>query len=72
MDTYATATTSGGELSDELIKSRPALRSQVVVVDANEPSRYVNSFMLRQSSVVTCITAIPGKTDVYFFPLIRV
>ena len=62
VDTYATAVTSEGELSSELIESRPALRSQVVVVDANEPSRFVNSFTLRPSCVVTCISAIPGRS----------
>ncbi|VDN98979.1 unnamed protein product [Rodentolepis nana] len=41
------------------VESRPAFRSQIVVVDVNKPSRYVDSFCL-QRAVVTCMTAVPG------------
>ncbi|KAM3172095.1 hypothetical protein ACTXT7_015260 [Hymenolepis weldensis] len=41
------------------VESRPSFRSQIVVVDVNKPSRYVDSFCL-QRAVVTCMAAVPG------------
>uniref|UniRef100_A0A5K3F9S9 RH2 domain-containing protein n=1 Tax=Mesocestoides corti TaxID=53468 RepID=A0A5K3F9S9_MESCO len=38
---------------------KPVFHSQVVVVDANVPSRYIKSFSLLRS-VVTCMAAVPG------------
>ncbi|VDD75603.1 unnamed protein product [Mesocestoides corti] len=39
---------------------KPVFHSQVVVVDANVPSRYIKSFSLLRS-VVTCMAAVPGR-----------
>ncbi|KAM7534636.1 hypothetical protein Aperf_G00000113930 [Anoplocephala perfoliata] len=44
------------------VECRPSFRSQVVVVDVNKPSRYVDSFCL-QRSVVACMATIPGAKE---------
>ncbi|VDM03436.1 unnamed protein product [Schistocephalus solidus] len=59
----AAAWTSEGHSAspDSWTEPQPAFCSQIVVVDATNPARYVDSFTL-PSSVVTAMTAIPGAS----------
>ncbi|VDK22651.1 unnamed protein product [Taenia asiatica] len=55
----AAANNNAGVVTSSAVESKPAFCSQVVVLDTNAPSRYVDSFFLRHS-VVTCMAAVPG------------
>ncbi|KAL5961851.1 C-Jun-amino-terminal kinase-interacting protein 4 [Taenia solium] len=55
----AAANDNAGVVTSSAVESKPAFCSQVVVLDTNAPSRYVDSFFLRRS-VVTCMAAVPG------------
>nr|CDS23935.1 jnk:sapk associated protein [Echinococcus granulosus] len=57
--TLTTTNSSAEVVASSAVDSKPSLCSQVVVVDANAPSRYVDSFFLRRS-IVTCMAAVPG------------
>ncbi|VDM17586.1 unnamed protein product [Hydatigera taeniaeformis] len=60
-DTAALSSANGtaGTVTSSNVASKPAFCSQIVVLDTNAPSRYVDSFFLRRSAV-TCMSAIPG------------
>ncbi|BHF78103.1 hypothetical protein SprV_0602121300 [Sparganum proliferum] len=58
----ATWTSEGHSASpDSWTDPQPAFCSQIVVVDATNPARYVESFSLPRS-VVTAMTAVPGAS----------
>ncbi|KAL5102816.1 JNK-interacting protein 3 [Taenia crassiceps] len=57
--THVAVDSSARMVSSSAIECKPPFCSQVVVLDANAPSRYVDSFFLRRT-VVTCMAAVPG------------